>query len=63
MAAKKKEIATVSRADLGVTVAPTQRIERVYIPKKTKKTELLTGSAKEAAAKLVEKLKHEARVL
>jgi len=63
MAAKKKEITTLTRADLGVTIAPTQRIERIYVPKKTKKTELLTGTAKEAAAKLVEKLKHEARVI
>ena len=63
MAAKKKEIATLTRAELGVTSAPTQRIQRIYVPKKTKKTELITGTAKEAAAKLVEKLKHEARVI
>jgi len=63
MAAKKKEITTLTRADLGVTFSPTQRIERIYVPKKTKKTEILTGTAKEAAAKLVEKLRHEARVL
>ena len=65
MAAKKKEISTLTRADLNPAggLAPTQRIERIYVPKKTKKTELLTGTAKESAAKLVEKLKHEARVL
>jgi electron transfer flavoprotein beta subunit len=63
MAAKKKEIATIARESLGVTHEPTQRIERIYVPSKTKKTEFLTGTPKEAAAKLVEKLKHEARVL
>src|SRR5580704_18022663 len=63
MAAKKKEIATVNRASLGVADAPTQRIERIYIPQKTKKTEFITGQPKEVAAKLIEKLKHEARVL
>ena len=42
---------------------PTQRIERIYVPTKTKKTEFLTGTPKEAAAKLLEKLKHEARVI
>jgi len=63
MAAKKKEIATVSRESLGVTADSTQRIERIYLPSKTKKTEFLTGSPKESAAKLLEKLKHEARVL
>ncbi len=63
MAAKKKEIATVDRASLGVPDAPTQRVERIYIPQKSKKTEFITGQPKEIAAKLVEKLRHEARVL
>jgi electron transfer flavoprotein beta subunit len=63
MAAKKKEIATVARESLGVAHDTTQHIERIYVPVKTKKTEFLTGTPKEAAAKLLEKLKHEARVL
>ena len=63
MAAKKKEIATITRESLGVAHEPTQRIERMYVPTKVKKTEFLTGTPKEAAAKLLEKLKHEARVL
>jgi electron transfer flavoprotein beta subunit len=63
MAAKKKEIVTVDRATLGVPDAPTQKVERIYMPQKTKKTEFITGQPKEIAAKLVEKLRHEARVL
>ena len=63
MAAKKKEIATVSRESLGVSSEPTQRVEKIYVPTKTKKTEFLTGTPKEMAAKLVEKLKFEARVI
>jgi electron transfer flavoprotein beta subunit len=63
MAAKKKEIATIAPESLGVSVQPTQRVEKIYIPTKTKKTEFLTGTPKEAAAKLVEKLKFEARVI
>ena len=63
MAAKKKEIATVTREALSVSVEPTQKIEQIYVPTKTKKTEFLTGTPKEVAAKLVEKLKFEARVL
>jgi len=63
MAAKKKEIATVTRESLGVSVEPTQRVEKIYVPTKTKKTEFLTGPPKEVAAKLVEKLKFEARVI
>jgi electron transfer flavoprotein beta subunit len=63
MAAKKKEIATVARASLGVPDAPTQRVERIYVPQKTKKTEFINGQPKEIAAQLIEKLRHEARVL
>jgi len=63
MGAKKKEITTISRESLGVASEPTQRVERIYVPQKTKKTEFLSGTPKEAAAKLVEKLKFEARVI
>jgi electron transfer flavoprotein beta subunit len=63
MAAKKKEIASVPRESLGVQSSPTQKVERIYVPQKTKKTEFITGSPKEIAAKLVEKLQHETRVL
>jgi len=63
MAAKKKEIATVTREALGASIEATQKIERIYVPTKTKQTEFLTGTPKEAATKLVEKLKFEARVI
>ena len=48
---------------LGIALRPTVTIDRVYAPVKTKQTQILDGSAKEAAAKLVEKLKFEVRVL
>ena len=63
MAAKKKEVTTISRESLGIASEPTQRVEKIYVPTKTKKTEFLTGQPKEIAAKLVEKLKFEARVI
>jgi electron transfer flavoprotein beta subunit len=63
MAAKKKEITTITRESLGVATEPTQRVEKIYVPTKTKKTEFLTGTPKEVAGKLVEKLKFEARVI
>jgi electron transfer flavoprotein beta subunit len=63
MAAKKKEIATITRESLGVAIEPTQRVDKIYVPTKTKKTEFLTGTPKEVAGKLVEKLKFEARVI
>lgn len=60
MNAKKKEIRKVTLADLSISrdlLASRQKIERVYFPVKSKKTEIIDGSAKEAAAKLVTKLK------
>ena len=63
MAAKKKEIAAVPRGSLGVNSPLTQRVQKIYVPQKTKKTEFITGTPKEIAVKLIEKLQHEARVL
>jgi electron transfer flavoprotein beta subunit len=61
--AKTKEVKRVTVAELGVTAAPSAIIERVYLPQRTKQTQILDGTAKEAAAKLVEKLKFEVRVI
>jgi electron transfer flavoprotein beta subunit len=63
MAAKKKEINTVTQESLGAPPQATQKVEKIYVPTKTKKTEFLTGTPKEMAIKLVEKLKFEARVI
>src|SRR5262249_1917206 len=66
MAAKKKEIRDVKAADLGLTaedLKPAQTVERAYLPEKTKRTEMLEGKPAEVAAKLVEKLRFEARVM
>jgi electron transfer flavoprotein beta subunit len=61
--AKTKEIKRVTSADLGVSPTPTAVITRVYLPQKSKQTQMLDGNAREAAAKLVEKLKFEVRVI
>jgi electron transfer flavoprotein beta subunit len=63
MAAKKKEIVTVNRATLLPAHESTQHVERIYVPQKTKKTEFITGTPQEAANKLIEKLRNEARVI
>jgi electron transfer flavoprotein beta subunit len=60
MAAKKKEIRKVTPAALG---EPSQRILKVYFPEKAKATQMISGSAADAAKTLVGKLKDEARVL
>ncbi len=61
--AKSKEIKRLTAGELGVTATPAAVIERLYLPQRTKQTQMLEGSAKEAAAKLVEKLKFEVRVI
>ena len=58
--AKTKETKTVSAAAAGGKAVS---LERVYLPEKQKKTEMLTGTPAEIAAKLVEKLKFEVRVI
>jgi electron transfer flavoprotein beta subunit len=69
MAAKKKEIAAVSAADLGLDPgkvgAAGSRVEIVSVafPDAGSGAQMLEGDAKAAAAKLVEKLQKEARVL
>jgi electron transfer flavoprotein beta subunit len=40
-----------------------QKIEKLYIPQKTKKTEMLEGSPGEIAKKLVDKLRNDVRVI
>ncbi|MBN9616116.1 MAG: electron transfer flavoprotein subunit beta [Acidobacteriales bacterium 59-55] len=58
--AKTKETKTVQAA---ATASPSITLERVYLPEKQKKTEMLTGTPDEVATKLVEKLKFEVRVI
>jgi electron transfer flavoprotein beta subunit len=61
--AKTKELRRVAGSDLPTAAAPTVILERVYLPEKTKETQLIDGSPSEAAQKLVEKLKFEVRVI
>ena len=62
MAAKKKEIREVSVP--AEEFASAQRIEKVYMPLKTKQTQILgDGDAKKGAVELVDKLRSEARVI
>src|SRR5262245_62190231 len=60
MAAKKKE---VRKASATAAAEPLQQILSLYVPEKAKQTQLLTGSAADAAKQLVAKLRDEARVL
>jgi len=61
--AKTKEIRRVTPEELGGTAAAVATIDKVYLPQKSKQTQIFEGDAKTAAAQLVEKLKFEARVI
>jgi electron transfer flavoprotein beta subunit len=61
--AKTKEVKRLTAAELGVASTSTAVIGKVYLPQRTKQTQMLEGNAREAAAKLVEKLRFEVRVI
>ncbi|MBA3354898.1 MAG: electron transfer flavoprotein subunit beta/FixA family protein [Pyrinomonadaceae bacterium] len=64
MAAKKKEIKEVTPAAEIVNRPSHQQLKRVYLPQKTKQTQLLgNGDAKAGAVALAEKLHVEARII
>jgi electron transfer flavoprotein beta subunit len=61
--ARTKEIKSVTPSELGGAPAPVATIEKIYAPHKSKQTQIFEGDAKTAAARLVEKLRFEARAL
>jgi electron transfer flavoprotein beta subunit len=62
--AKNKPIRKVALAEVQPAIGENlQKIERLYVPQKTKKTEHIEGSPAEIAKKLVDKLRNELRVL
>jgi electron transfer flavoprotein beta subunit len=61
--AKLKEIKKVTLSELGASATATATIDKIYLPHKSKQTQIFDGDAKTAAAKLVEKLKFEVRVI
>jgi len=62
--AKSKEIRRVTAAELAMESSPASVVlDRLYLPERTKRTQLFDGSPQQAAAQLIEKLKFEARVI
>ena len=62
--AKNKPLRKVALAEVQPSLVANQlNIQRLYVPQKTKKTEMLAGSPADVARKLTEKLKNEVRVL
>lgn len=63
MRAKKKPLDRVSAADLGVDASPRTKVESVFAEEQDRRREMIGGSAAEAAAALVGKLRNEAKVI
>ncbi len=62
--ARTKEVKRLTAADLGVVAEPaTVTLDRVYVPERGKRAQMIEGTAREVAERLVEKLRFEARVL
>ncbi len=61
--ARTKELKQINAAELGVVSAPVAVLEQISLPQKQKSTQMISGSPKEAAAALVERLKAEVHVL
>ena len=62
--AKNKPLRKVALADVQSALsANLQKIERLYVPQKTKQTQFIEGPSAEVARKLVDKLRNEVRVL
>jgi electron transfer flavoprotein beta subunit len=61
--AKTKSVRHVTPEELPPATAPTVTLRRTYLPQRKKETQILTGTASEAAAKLMDILKFEVRVI
>jgi electron transfer flavoprotein beta subunit len=62
--AKNKPLRKVALDEVKAAVGDNlQKIEKLYVPQKTKKTEMLDGAPGEIAKKLVDKLRNEVRVI
>ena len=62
MGAKKKEIRVIPASE-PQTAEKTQTIKKVFVPQTTKKTEVIEGNADTAAARILEILKSDVKVL
>jgi len=63
MKAKKKQLDNKSAADLGVSASSRTAFIKMFVPVSDSMAEIIQGAPAEAAAKLVDKLKNEAKVI
>jgi len=63
MKAKKKQLDVKSGGDLGVSASSRTAFIKMFVPVSDSMAEIISGAPAEAAAKLVDKLKNEAKVI
>jgi electron transfer flavoprotein beta subunit len=63
MGIKKAKSKEIKKVDAQPGAGSSLKLERIYLPQKSKRSQLFEGDPKSAAAQLVEKLRFEARVL
>jgi electron transfer flavoprotein beta subunit len=63
MGIKKAKSKEIRKIDAPLAAASSLKLERIYLPQKSKRSQILEGTPQEAAAQLVDKLRFEARVL
>lgn len=61
--AKTKEVRTIPASEIRRTQSAVLQLQHVSLPQRSKQTQFLSGSARDVAHQLVEKLRFEARVL
>ncbi len=61
--AKSKEIRRITLDQAADSAAASVRLEKIYLPQKSKRSQIFEGTPQETAAQLVEKLRFEARVI
>lgn len=61
--AKTKEVKKLPASSLGIDFKAASILDRVYLPQRSKHSQIFTGDPKQVAQQLVEKLKFEARVI
>lgn len=61
--ARAKQVKRIGAAELVANVKPLAVVQRIYPPERVKQTQMIEGEPAEAAKKLVDKLKSEARIL
>jgi electron transfer flavoprotein alpha/beta subunit len=63
MGAKKKEIRSVTREEVTGGVEILQTLEKIYVPQKVKRTEMIEGETDQVVAKLIDVFKRDIKVL